>query len=111
MKYLLILFVVGFTACNTIDSVTSPSVCDILKDPRKYAEQAQLKVKGKVTDTFSLLGYKTFELSDVEGRCAITVVTDKVLPKKGDEIVVKGTLDEAFAFGETRKLVLKEEGN
>jgi len=88
------------TACRF-----STPVKAILDDPRGYDGKV-VKVSGKVSGTFGFFGVKTFRLSDGTGE--IAVVTDRPLPKDGQEVSVEGRVREAFALGTVRGIVILE---
>lgn len=89
-------------ACS---SVVSTPIGKILNNPREY-EAKTLSISGEVTEVFSILVVKYFILKDSSG--SIAVVTDRVLPKVGQKISVKGTLEEAFSLGDQQLIVLIE---
>jgi len=82
---------------------------NIVEHPRDYAGQ-EVSVEGEVTGVFSLIFVKYFTLDDGSG--SITVVTEKPLPRKGERLRVKGTVEEAFSLGDqTLTLIVeKKEG-
>ena len=90
------------TACN---SVVSTPIGKIINNPREY-EAKTLTISGEVTEVFSLFILKYFMLKDSSG--SITVVTDRALPKIGQKIKVKGTIEEAFSLGDQQLIVLVE---
>jgi len=50
---------------------------------------------------------KYFTVKDSTGE--IVVVTDRILPKKGEKIKVRGRVAEAFSVGDKSLTVFKEE--
>ncbi len=81
-----------------LSSFNSPtSIKNILDNPRDY-EGKTIFVSGAVTDVFSLFIVKSFALRDQTGE--IIVITERILPKKGASIKVKGKVIEAFSFGD-----------
>ncbi len=77
----------------------------ILDHPRDY-DGKEVTVQGEVTDTYSFLILKNFKLKDNTGE--ITVVTTRILPKKGETIKVTGTVQESFTLGAEQSLVIVE---
>ena len=70
---------------------------NLLDNPRDY-DRKTVTIEGKVTDVMSLLVVKAFALRDNTGE--IIVVTERILPKKGDTVKVRGRIVEAFSFGD-----------
>jgi hypothetical protein len=64
-------------------------------------------IKGKVTVINSLIFVKYFNLKDSTGE--IVVVAPRPLPKVGEELRVKGKVQEAFSIGDQHYTVLEEE--
>ncbi len=91
-------------ACDTVNRITSTKIKDILDHPRDY-ENKDVTVYGTVTDAVSLLVVKYFELQDETG--TIKVVTDKLLPTKGEKIKVTGRM-AVIEVGAERWVALRE---
>ncbi len=81
-------------------------IADIQKAPGKYEGQT-VAISGTVAASHNLLVVKYYEVDDGTGR--IPVVTDSALPKEGDHVRVKGTVNQAFAIGSARRVVIVEE--
>jgi len=94
----------GPLACDTIDRLTATKIKEILDHPRNYEEQ-EVTIYGTVTDAASVLVVKYFEIKDDTG--AIKVVTDRVLPAKGEKIKVTGHTS-VIEVGSERWVVLRE---
>ena len=77
----LIFVVFLFSACDPVNRLTATKIKDILDHPRNY-ENKEVTVYGTVTNAVSLLVVKYFEIQDDTG--TIKVVTDKLLPTKGE---------------------------
>lgn len=92
----------SMAACS---SVVSTPIGKILNNPREY-EAKTLTISGEVTEVFSLFVVKYFMLKDSSG--SIAVVTDRALPKPGQKLKVKGTVEEAFSLGDQQLLVFLE---
>lgn len=99
-----LLIIIMLTSCRFVPV----SVCDLKENPRKYAERKHVTTRGIVTENTNLLIFKYFILRDLHAECEIMVVTDKILPSKGQTVKVEGTIDESFAFGDERILVIRE---
>lgn len=63
-------------------------------------------MKGTVTETVNLLFMKYFVVRDESGE--IPVVTERILPAKGETVTIRGKVQEAFALGEERLIVIVE---
>jgi hypothetical protein len=92
-----ILFLSSLLSCD-IPLVESPvQIKKILDNPRDY-EGKTITISGQVIDVFSLFVVKTFAVRDKTGE--IIVVTERMLPKKGASIKVRGKVIDAFSFGD-----------
>ncbi len=78
----------------------------IIQNPREYTGK-KVSVSGEVTEVFGFFVIKYFIVQDKTGQ--IPVVTEKVLPKKGSKITVRGTVKEAFALLDQQLIVLIED--
>ena len=106
-KITLLLFLLASAAiaCNGI--LTTP-ISKIIDNSRDY-DGEKVTLSGQVTETFSFFVLKYFVVDDGTG--TITVVTQKVLPKKGTKIRVKGEVSEMFSLGDTQALVIIEDSD
>jgi len=106
-KYALIL-VAGIIAVVTLscEGISTTPIKRIIENPRDY-DGKPVSVAGEVTDVFSLLVLKGFIVRDATGE--IVVITDRILPKKGSQIKVRGVIREAFSMGDQQVIVLIEE--
>ena len=93
-----------FPACDPVNKLTSTEIKDILDHPRNY-ENKEVTIYGTVINAASLLVVKYFEMQDDTG--TIKVVTDKLLPKKGEKLKVTGHMT-AIEIGTERWIVLRE---
>ena len=100
----LLLAAFAFSACDFIDRLGATKIKDVLDHPRDY-ENKDITVYGTVTGAASFLVIKFFEIEDDTG--AIKVVTDRVLPQKGEKIRVTGRM-ESIELGLERVIVLRE---
>lgn len=106
--FLLIFFL---TACNSLNSIRSHSVCEVVENPDKFRDTEQIMVKGVVTESISFIGISGFVLKDLDRDCSIGVKTSKIIPSTGKEIVVKGKLQELLSFGTDRLLIIEEQSD
>ncbi len=114
LVFLIILAAIGFFAYQIIGNglpfVNSPvSICQLKETPKKYVDRAQIKVSGKVTNSYSLFGKNLYELSNPDENCSIKVVSSGASPKEGKTLTIRGNLKEAFNIGNKRMLVIVEE--
>ncbi len=107
-KNLLSVFVIYLVfvnlACDTINRMTATKIKDILDHPRDY-ENKEVTIYGTVTNAVSLLVVKYFEIQDDTG--TIKVVTDKLLPTKGERLKVTGRM-AVVEVGPERWVVVRE---
>jgi len=78
----------------------------LLENPRDY-DNRTVTIEGQVEEVYSLLVVKYFSVRDNTG--VIIVVTERILPKKGEKIKVKGRVADAFSIGDKSLTVFKEE--
>ena len=90
------------TACNTL--FPTP-IAKIVQSPRAY-EGKEVTVSGTVAETFSLVVVRYFVIRDDTGE--IAVVTDRSLPRKGEQLKVTGRVQEAFSLGDQQLIVIME---
>jgi len=90
--------------CDVVNRLTSTKIKEILEHPREY-EEKEVTIYGTVTESTSMLVVKYFEIKDDTG--AIKVVTDRLLPSKGEKIKVTGHTS-VLEFGSERWIVLRE---
>ena len=106
---ILLIFIFLLYSCNSISSLKSNSVCEIISDPWKFSKKNVIVVKGKVESSIALLGIGTFTIKDLKEDCSLIVKTEKMTPKIGTIVNVKGKLEEAFSFGDQKLLILIEQ--
>ena len=97
---------VVISGCDAINSLTATKIKDILDHPRDY-ENKEVTIYGTVANAASLLVVKYFEIEDGTG--TMRVVTDRLLPTKGEKLKVTGRM-EVFEMGADRLVVLRETG-
>ncbi len=79
----------------------------ILSNPRAF-EGKEVTIEGEVTDrTAFFVIVKFFKVKDKTGE--ITVVTNRTLPAIKSIVRVKGRINEVFAIGEQKLVVLAED--
>jgi len=96
------LCIISISACSRIFPV---KINTVLENPRDYADK-QVTISGTVEETFSLVVVKYFVLRDETG--SIPVITQGVMPVRGNEIKVTGTVQDAFSLGDQNLVVLIE---
>ncbi len=79
---------------------------DIQKEPGRW-DGRTVTIAGKVTGTHNLLVVKYYQVDDGTGD--IAVVTNSALPKEGDQVRVKGRVEQAFALGSAHVVVIVEQ--
>lgn len=100
-----VIFPIALTALFAAGCALRTEIRQILADPRAY-EGKLVTVDGEVTNAFSLVFIKYFELNDGTG--TLGVVSDKPLPAKGQRLKVTGEVREAFSLGDRNITVLVE---
>jgi len=78
------------------------TINQIMADPQKYANK-EVGIKGEVTESYSVIGHGAYRVDDGTGR--LWVVSDKGVPRKGAKIVAKGTIKDAYNFGDLGSLI------
>jgi len=100
-----------FLACEQVSEpvkrLTATKIKDILESPRRY-ENREVTVYGTVTNGVSLLVIKYFEIEDDTG--AIKVVTNRLLPSRGEKLRVTGRI-MSIEIGTQRRLVIREKSH
>jgi len=96
----------GLVLLTSCAAILATKIGDIKKTPGAF-EGRTLTIAGKVTSTHDLLVVKYYEVDDGTG--AIPVVTESALPKEGESVRVKGRVNQAFAVGTARLVVIVEE--
>jgi hypothetical protein len=66
----------------------------------------EVAIAGQVTSSWNLVFVKYYKVRDNTGE--IYVVTESALPHEGDHVRVKGKVDQAFAIGGNRMVVVVE---
>ena len=91
-------------ACDAAYSITATKIKDILDHPRDY-QSKEITVYGTVTNAVSLVLIKYYEIQDDTG--SIKVVTDNLLPARGEKLSVTGRT-AVVELGTERWVVLRE---
>jgi aspartyl/asparaginyl-tRNA synthetase len=99
--------IVGILSCEQFNKLTATKIKDIVDRPRDY-ENKEITIHGTVTESASILIAKYFVLQDNTG--SIKVVTDRVLPKQGEQLTVTGYL-QSIEIGPERWIVLREKAD
>lgn len=106
-KIILILFLISvILGCKDTTPVKTVTVKELLDRPRDY-ENTIVEIEGEVTSTYFLFLIKFFCLRDKTGE--IVVLTERILPKQGERIKIKGRLSDVFSVGGQFFAVIKEE--
>lgn len=87
-------------------ALLTTKIGDIQKSPGQYDGQT-VTISGTVSASHNLLVVKYYQVDDGSGQ--IAVVTDSALPKEGDHVRVKGKVNQAFAIGTARLVVIVEQ--
>jgi hypothetical protein len=83
------------------------SIQKIVNNPGDYTGK-ELAIEGEVTDRTSFFGVlKFYKLKDKSGE--MIVITKKSLPEVKSSAIVKGRIDDAFALGDQKLVVFREE--
>jgi aspartyl/asparaginyl-tRNA synthetase len=104
---LIFCFVIAAVSCDQFNKLTATKIKDILEHPRDY-ENKEITLHGTVTESASILIAKYFVLQDNTG--SIKVMTERVLPKKGEQLSVTGHV-ASIEIGPERWIVLREKTN
>jgi aspartyl/asparaginyl-tRNA synthetase len=91
-------------ACDMAYRITATKIRDILDHPRNY-QSKEITVYGTVTNAVALLVIKYYEIQDDTG--SIKVVTDNLLPARGEKLSVTGRTT-VVELGTERWIVLRE---
>jgi hypothetical protein len=78
------------------------SINQIMADPQRYANK-EVGIKGEVTESYSVVGRGAYRVDDGTGR--LWVVSDMGVPRKGARIVARGTIKDAYNFGDLGNLI------
>jgi hypothetical protein len=83
--------VLFFTSCE------EKTINQIMVDPQKYANH-EVGMRGKVTKSYSVMGYGAFQVDDGTGQ--LWVVSHTGVPREGARVAVKGTIRDGYNFGD-----------
>jgi hypothetical protein len=95
------------TACGVAYSLAPTKIQDILDHPRDF-EGKDITLSGTVTNSVSLILIKYYEIQDGTG--TIKIVTDKLLPSRGEKLSVTGRM-MVVELGTERWVVIRENQN
>jgi hypothetical protein len=73
----------------------------IKADPSRYANK-EVRIEGRVTESYSVLGTGAYEIDDGTGR--LWVVSRTGVPREGARVQVKGKVRDGFNFGDLVRL-------
>jgi len=104
VKMKLKLFYLTFIITFFISCSSKVNIAEIKNHPRQYVGK-EVKVEGKVTDTYSLVFMSYFEVTDETG--SIYVITDKPMPVKGERLKIEAKV-QYFSLGTKQVISLKE---
>jgi hypothetical protein len=83
------------------------SIQKIVNNPGDYTGK-ELAIEGEITDRTSFFGtLKFYKIKDKSGD--VIVITRKSLPEVRSSAIVKGRIDDAFALGDQKLVVFREE--
>jgi hypothetical protein len=91
------------TACG---SLFPTKISDLKADPGKY-EGKVVTIKGTVTASANVLFVKGFWVEDESGK--ILVVPKAGVPKEGEQITVRGKVEQVLAIGSSSTVVFHQE--
>ena len=100
-KALILSLLLALVGCTLFPT----KVGDILTNSRKYDGKV-VTIKGSVTSSVNLLAIKWFTLKDETGE--IAVVTERAVPREGEIVSVKGTVNQAFQIAGKSVVVILE---
>ena len=106
LVFIAMVFCVAFVgvSCDQFKRLSATNIKDVLDRPRDY-ENKEITIHGTVTESASIFIAKYFVLQDNTG--SIKVITDRVLPKTGEQLSVTGSL-QSIEIGPERWIVLRE---
>jgi aspartyl/asparaginyl-tRNA synthetase len=96
----------GLVLLASCATILATKIADIKETPGAF-EGRTVTIAGKVTSTYNLVLVKYYEVDDGTG--TIPVVTESALPKEGESVRIKGRVNQAFAIGTARLVVVVEE--
>ncbi len=81
-------------------------IADINQNPEKYQVGGAATIKGVVTSKIDILGMSTFTVEDESGK--IRVLSNRRY-QKGEEVVIKGHVENILSDGQRSMHVFKED--
>ena len=104
---IVIVIVAGVWVWYYFSQVHPTSIQNIVNNPGDYTGK-ELAIEGEITDRTSFFGVlKFYKLKDKSGD--VIVITRKSLPEVKSSAIVKGRIDDAFALGDQKLMVFREE--
>ncbi len=83
-------------AAVLLSGCATRSINHILADPSRYANK-DVRIEGRVTDSYSVLGRGAYQVDDGTGR--LWIVSREGVPREGARVAVKGKIKDAFNLG------------
>lgn len=80
----------------TLSGCAARSIDRIVADPTRYRDK-EVKVSGRVADSYSLMDRGIYRLEDQTGE--LWVVSSRGVPRRGERVDVKGTVRQGFNLG------------
>ena len=88
--FLLLAVSLASTACAT------RTINEVLADPSRYRDR-EVRLRGSVVDSYSVLGSGAYQLDDTTGR--LWIVSNTGVPRQGARVRVNGRVREGFNLG------------
>ena len=102
-----IVIVIGAGVWYYFSQVHPTSIQNIVNNPGDYTGK-ELAIEGEITDRTAFFGtLKFYKIKDKSGD--VIVITRKSLPEVKSSALVKGRIDDAFALGDQKLMVFREE--
>ena len=97
MKHLSMLLFAGLVVLSAGCKESLTPIKRLLDDPGQYDHKI-VRVAGKVTNSFSVLGYGAYRINDGTGELTIATKTNGA-PREGAEVGVEGEFRSGFTLG------------
>ncbi len=104
-----VLLLVGFflyqkeSPVNLLLTFSTENIANIKANSSKFHNK-KVTIKGVVGSRLGVLGSGFYNLDD--GSENILVMTSKAVPDSGDEVIVKGVVNQAFSYGDQQVVVI-----
>ncbi|MBX2927806.1 MAG: hypothetical protein KF852_08230 [Saprospiraceae bacterium] len=103
MIRILLLLLLSF---STLQCSRHTPIGDIVDNPEKYQKPGATTIKGTVASKIDVMGFSAFKILDMSGE--IRVVSSRSY-QKGQEVVIKGHVENLLSLGNTKLIVFKED--